>query len=158
MKFILALNPKDPAIKGYESDLLKMIQIMDKREATYWKESANLDILSREMECKTLEERWVDDTQILMLLVRGNPVGFVEYTTAVVNASSKWLSICYLYVQREYRGFGYGSALVDQVRNFAKIQQVDQLSLSVKSRNKRAIKFYKRYGFSEQTKYFCMKP
>ncbi|ATA65687.1 hypothetical protein 2050HW_00352 [Serratia phage vB_SmaM_ 2050HW] len=49
MKFILALNPKDPAIKGYESALLKMIQIMDKREATYWKESANLDILSREM-------------------------------------------------------------------------------------------------------------
>ncbi|UQT03178.1 putative glucosamine 6-phosphate N-acetyltransferase 2 [Serratia phage vB_SmaS-Totoro] len=158
MKFILALSSTDPALKGYESALLKMIQTMDKREATYWKKSANLDILTEEMKCSSLSERWVDNTNILILLVKDSPIGFVEFTSTVGNSGARWLSICYLYVNRTYRGLGYGSALVDQVRNFAKIQQVDQLSLSVHASNKRANKFYKKYGFKEQTKYFTIKP
>lgn len=158
MEFVLLLDPEDPETAKYEKELLEMFHAMDKNEATSWKSRSNLDILTDEMKTERLIDRWTDQTNILLAVSKGVVVGFVEYTQPIANASINWMSISYLYVKRLYRRNGYGKALLNQVRMFAKHLAIDQLSLSVHLYNTPALKFYESQGFLEQTKYMCVKP
>ncbi|UKS72067.1 acetyltransferase [Klebsiella phage KpLz-2_45] len=158
MEFVLLLGPEDPEAIKYEKELLDMFHVMDKNEATLWKSRSNLDILTNELKTERLVDRWTDQTNILLVVDKENVVGFVEYTHPIANGSINWMSISYLYVKRLYRRNGYGKALLNQVRMFAKHLAVDQVSLSVHLYNTTAQKFYESQGFLEQTKYLCAKP
>lgn len=158
MEFVLLLGPEDPEAVKYEKELLEMFHVMDKKEATFWKSRSNLDIFTDEMKTERLVDRWIDQTNILLLIVKGEVLGFVEYTQPIANGSVNWMSICYLYVKRQARRLGYGKALLNQVRMFAKHLAVEQVSLSVHIYNTSAQKFYESQGFLEQTKYMCAKP
>lgn len=131
---------------------------MDKNEATLWKSRSNLDILTDEMKTEKLIDRWTDQTNILLAVSKEEVVGFVKYTQSIANSSINWMSISYLYIKRAYRRNGYGKALLNQVRMFAKHLAVDQVSLSVHLYNTSTQKFYESQGFLEQTKYMCVKP
>lgn len=158
MEFVLLLGPEDPETAKYEKELLEMFHDMDKKEATFWKSRSNLDILTNEKKTERLIDRWTDQTNILLAVSKEEVVGFVEYTQPIANSSINWMSISYLYVKRAYRRNGYGKALLNQVRMFAKHLAVDQVSLSVHLYNTSAQKFYESQGFLEQTKYMCVKP
>lgn len=159
MDFVLLLNPEEAVEKGYDGDLLKMFHVMDRRESTFWKKSGVPNALNEEQKAKTLTDRWVDKTKILLVVNdEKEAVGFVEYTDAIYVSGINWLSICYLYVKREYRKVGYGKALLNYVRILAKHLNVDQVALSVNVKNVGAQRFYQKQGFIEQTKYLCVKP
>lgn len=57
------------------------------------------------------------------------------------------LRICDYYVDPHFRGKGYGTLLMNQVKKDAKDKKVRQIILEVSSYNLRAILFYQTHGF-----------
>jgi ribosomal protein S18 acetylase RimI-like enzyme len=51
-----------------------------------------------------------------------------------------------IYVLHEQHGNGYGYKLMKEARDFAKVREMNSMSLQV-NRNNPAIEFYKRFGF-----------
>lgn len=159
MKTVFIHSWDDDSVLPYQNDLLRMIQALDRQQAKYWKEGAGVDVYTDELLCTELADRWVDNTTIILATVDGKAIGFVEFSKDVhQDSSANWMSICYLYVDPEHRGKGYGKILVDLVRDIAKVARVDQLTLSVSKNNTSALRFYERIGFSEQCKYLSLKP
>lgn len=54
-----------------------------------------------------------------------------------------------MYVRPECRGTGLATALVESLIEYAREHQVEQIQLTVAASNPRALRFYRRMGFSE---------
>ncbi len=61
-----------------------------------------------------------------------------------------------LYVVEEYKGQGIAAALIDWVIERARARKADHLYLSVFTDNRRARRFYERYGFEAEGTYAFM--
>ncbi|MDY6820428.1 MAG: GNAT family N-acetyltransferase [Deferribacterota bacterium] len=70
-------------------------------------------------------------------------------------------NICYIedvYIEKDYRTFGYGIKLMEFVENFCKKLNYKRIQLLCKIDNNRAVKFYERLGFSKFKRFFFIKP
>jgi len=56
-----------------------------------------------------------------------------------------WLEIHYLFIEPEYRGFGYGKKLMNEAENIAKLKQCEFIKVDTLSFQ--ALDFYKKEGF-----------
>jgi ribosomal protein S18 acetylase RimI-like enzyme len=54
-------------------------------------------------------------------------------------------SIC---IHECYQGHGYGKQYFDYLLDDLKLKSIDEINLEVHGDNKKAVKFYKKYGFS----------
>lgn len=73
-------------------------------------------------------------------------VGFALYFTSYSTWKGKALYLEDFYVQPEYRKFGYGSMLFDEVVKIAKERKVRRMDWVVLDWNENAIQFYKKKG------------
>ena len=73
-------------------------------------------------------------------------VGFALYFTSYSTWKGKALYLEDFYVQPEYRKFGYGSMLFDEVVKIAKERKVRRMDWLVLDWNENAIQFYKKKG------------
>ena len=59
------------------------------------------------------------------------------------------LEIINLYVDEEYQGMGFGSIIMDFVIDICEQNNIENLSLEVRSSNIKARNLYKKYGLKE---------
>ena len=73
-----------------------------------------------------------------------NIIGFINYDIIFDKAE-----IEYIYVVDEYKKKGIGTKLLNKMIEDLKENNVDSITLEVRSNNDKAIKFYKKNGFNE---------
>jgi len=73
-------------------------------------------------------------------------VGFALYYTGYSTWKGRSLYLEDFYIQPEYRKFGYGSMLFDEVVSIAKERKVKRMDWQVLDWNENAIKFYDKKG------------
>lgn len=78
--------------------------------------------------------RSIADSEVYVCTEKGEIVGFIGLEDDYIAG---------LFVDREYRGRGIGKRLVDHVK-----KRRSRLTLHVFMKNKRAVQFYRREGFS----------
>jgi ribosomal-protein-alanine N-acetyltransferase len=61
--------------------------------------------------------------------------------------ASRYGYIYSIYVVREYRGFGYGSLLIEHFANLLRENGIYRMHLDVSASNESAIRVYHRLGF-----------
>ena len=76
--------------------------------------------------------------------VDNNIIGFINYD--IIYDKSE---IEYIYVDEKYRNSNIATKLLEEMIKSIKINNVDSITLEVKSNNKIAINFYKKNGFKE---------
>jgi len=83
--------------------------------------------------------------------IRGHLAGFISYSfKPLLRLNAKSLEIDELHVLSNYRGNGVGAALVDHIKNIAKINSVKRIILSTnRERESYARGFYSKLGFVE---------
>lgn len=57
--------------------------------------------------------------------------------------------LIYIYVDKQYRKMGYGSALMSYFINLVRRRKGINITLEVNEKNKEALKLYKKYGFEK---------
>jgi N-acetylglutamate synthase-like GNAT family acetyltransferase len=88
---------------------------------------------------------------IIVADIRGHLAGFISYSfKPLLRLNAKSLEIDELHVLSNYRGNGVGAALVDHIKNIAKINSVKRIILSTnRERESYARGFYSKLGFVE---------
>lgn len=97
--------------------------------------------------------------QCLVVTVEDTLVGYATF----MKQFSTWEAQSYLYMDCLYlhstaRNQGLGKKLLEQVVDYAKIEQCTELQWQTPAQNERAIKFYLREGASVKTKARCFLP
>lgn len=84
-------------------------------------------------------------------------IGFVSGTipkptkdSILQSSPAKFGRITELYVVKEYRGQGVGSALIQRIENYFKDHEVEYIKLEVFAPNESAREFYSKMGYSER--------
>lgn len=97
-------------------------------------------------------ERAINDRYVLIAEDEGKPVGFLIATLSeAVPGSARNISTAQLnniYIREEKRGHGIGEQLCDEFLKYCQEKTIDKISVTVNSRNKHAIEFYEKMGFS----------
>jgi ribosomal protein S18 acetylase RimI-like enzyme len=99
-----------------------------------------------------------DSAGIFLVAARGDRlVGFVCVFGLVAPAEpdqypDKFSAIANIYVSPSLQGQGIGAALMQRAEDHARGLGVGKLELTVLSRNRRAVDFYRRLGYRERTR------
>jgi len=90
----------------------------------------------------------------LVLAFDGNvPIGYVYYVISnlpdnVYRTGRQIIYINQIAISKNYRGKGYGKALIGHVKDVAKERKINQVGLDVWLFNEGAIKFFESQGFN----------
>jgi ribosomal-protein-alanine N-acetyltransferase len=84
---------------------------------------------------------------LFLVAVRGNKVIAYSITAAFTNRTGKTAELVSVAVDPTHRGRGAASALMDSTLRRLHRRGVTRLRLMVKVTNRRALKFYQKYGF-----------
>lgn len=93
---------------------------------------------------ETLETNFINNHTYFCISSNGIDVGFMDVETDYPNTGN--MKIHKIYVLHEQHGNGFGYKLMQEARDFAKVREMNSMSLQV-NRNNPAIEFYKRFGF-----------
>ena len=93
---------------------------------------------------ETLETNFIKNHTYFCISSNGIDVGFMDVETDHPNTGN--MKIQKIYVLHEQHGNGFGYKLMQEARDFAKVREMNSMSLQV-NRNNPAIEFYKRFGF-----------
>ncbi len=93
---------------------------------------------------ETLETNFIKNHTYFCISSNGIDVGFMDVETDHPNTGN--MKIHKIYVLDEQHGNGFGYKLTQEARDFAKVREMNSMSLQV-NRNNPAIEFYKRFGF-----------
>ena len=92
-----------------------------------------------------LDSFYVDDSKIIYVAVDDNKV--IGFISIVNKKESNYIYLDDYCVNKEYRGKGIGSTLMNMSFDFAEEQGIDEIITHVESANKESIKFYENKGF-----------
>ncbi len=85
----------------------------------------------------------------LLLLARGKLAGYAKLRPAAANArGQRPLEVCRFYVDRPWHGSGAAHALLEGALEHARANAHDDVWLAVWEHNVRAIRFYRKHGFT----------
>jgi len=87
-----------------------------------------------------------DDYLLLVAEINGEVMGFISCRK---DAWNKLFYIEQLFIHEKQRGKGYGAELISEVIMKAKQLKFRMIFLDIPPQNKRAMKFYLRYGFQK---------
>ena len=80
---------------------------------------------------------------------KGNTlIGYYSYE--IKNKLTKYIWIDELVIKEEYRGQGYGTILMNNVKEIKDKEQAARIELNCWSFNEKAINLYKKLGYTEQ--------
>ena len=95
-----------------------------------------------------LERPRTEASQCLLLaLVGGVPVGWLEVSRHDAVESGTWAEVSGLVVEAAHRGHGVGSALLRAARSWAVGQGLSRLRVRTRVEREDAARFYQRNGF-----------
>jgi ribosomal protein S18 acetylase RimI-like enzyme len=111
---------------------------------------------SRENKAAQLsDDLWGRHPKFFCLVAESNDryVGYITWMKQYSTWDAKqYLYIDCLYLENECRGFGIGEALVNQMKDFGRNENIDLVQWQTPDFNIRAIKFYKKIGASSLSK------
>ena len=84
-----------------------------------------------------------DHNIYLLLDETAQVIGFIELQTQ----GNRVVNILNIYIQETYRSKGYGTAILEHVKNIAKSNKFKTIILSVYNKNVKAFKLYESLGF-----------
>ena len=119
----------------------------------------DLEAFLKQFKREAWEAELADDRLIFQLAeVDGRPVGFAKLgpPELPVERRGPAVELRQLYLLHECRGSVVGDALVDWVDEEARVRGARELYLTVYTDNRRARRFYERYGFEEVGPYHFM--
>ena len=93
-----------------------------------------------------------DDLKILFLEEDNNFIGFLTYEVKKKLTTSLWIDE--LIIKEEYRSHGYGTILIDKIKEICKNENIDRIELNCWSFNEKAMKFYNKLNFDVQRTIF----
>lgn len=78
----------------------------------------------------------------------------VGYLAGSINEKGSYEDIQYgelnnMFINESFRGYGIGKKLTDSFKNYCKTNNIDNIKVTASYKNKDAINFYKKCGFSE---------
>ena len=128
--------------------LRNAIQISKGRAA----DATNIATLSKHEIEEGLGWRW-NPTKVIraisnpraVVLVAKTPTQFAGF--GIMQYYEKRANLNLLAVDRKFRGNGIGSALVSQLQNIALKNDIDNIYVQVREKNKRGIRFYEKLGY-----------
>ena len=83
----------------------------------------------------------------LVAVIEEKYVGYITWMKQYSTWDAKeYLYMDCLYLEDDYRGFGIGEALVDEMKDFGRANDIDLVQWQTPDFNVRAIKFYRRIG------------
>ena len=96
------------------------------------------------------------DNKTMYVAEEDNKVkGFIMYTEKEYNIDNQVKRITYaidaIAVDKQYRGQGIGTKLIDKIKEIAKDNNVDAIELQVNAKNIAAKAMYEKYGFSDKS-------
>ena len=96
------------------------------------------------------------DNKTMYVAEEDNKVkGFIMYTEKEYNIDNQVQRITYaidaIAVDKQYRGQGIGTKLIDKIKEIAKDNNVDAIELQVNAKNIAAKAMYEKYGFSDKS-------
>lgn len=109
------------------------------------------------------DESWIrknfQNTQLTYLLVEDEGevrglilVESVETTRTTSAISQQYACINQIIIGQQYRGYGYGHALLESVKEWAQKRQLAYIQLNVLTNNVAALMFYEKEGFQDLQK------
>lgn len=109
------------------------------------------------------DESWIrknfQNTQLTYLLIEaeGEVRGLILVESVETNRTTSSISQRYAYINQlviaeQYRGYGYGHALLKSVKEWAKKRQLAYIQLNVLTNNVAALMFYEKEGFQDLQK------
>ena len=96
------------------------------------------------------------DNKTMYVAEEDNKVkGFIMYTEKEYNIDNQVKRTTYaidaIAVDKQYRGQGIGTKLIDKIKEIAKDNNVDAIELQVNAKNIAAKAMYEKYGFSDKS-------
>lgn len=89
-----------------------------------------------------------EDSVIFYLLDNNEFAGFTWLITSQDSVTAKtFICILYLYIDEAFRGKSYSKKLMNKVKEYAKSVEIDELRLSVRAENTKAINIYNELGY-----------
>jgi GNAT superfamily N-acetyltransferase len=102
------------------------------------------ELMTNSVEKMISEKRFINGC--VAISENNEVIGYVTYFDAYYTWSGKSMYMDDLYVQKEYRGFGIGTRLIESVIEKARFGSCKNLRWQVSEWNKPAIAFYRNLG------------
>lgn len=93
--------------------------------------------------------RWLLGTPVFVAFEDERPAGIMGLLRQRARKMAHRATIIMVYVDARHRGTGVAKRLLAMLTEHAKAHDIRQLELSVSAENPRAIRFYRREGFTE---------
>lgn len=90
-----------------------------------------------------------NNQKMLLAYVDEELVGFVGIVFDTRERKKHVATIVWFYVKEDYRGFGIGKRLMEEIFRVAQDSKIKKLSLMVCENQQAAIQIYTKYGFSQ---------
>lgn len=93
----------------------------------------------------------INNHYVVIALLNNEIVG---YLAGSINEKGSYEEIQYgelnnMFINENFRGYGIGKKLIDSFKNYCKNNNIDNIKVTASFKNKDAINFYKKCGFSE---------
>lgn len=95
---------------------------------------------------KGLAKKYYLYGNVFIMYINGAPKGLCAFYSNDIVTKTAYLSI--IVVAQDIQNMGSGSALIEKMVDFCKQQGMIKVRLEVSDSNDKAIKFYKKHGFS----------
>ena len=102
-----------------------------------------------------LEQIKNDGLKILLIEENNKIIGYLSYEIKEKVTKALWIDE--FVIKEEYRHNGYGTKLMEKVKEIAMNEKIDRIEFNCWSFNENALKFYRKLGYSEQRIIFELK-
>lgn len=120
----------------------------DENMTAYLNDELNLDVLKAEMENPEM--------LFYFAYVDGKLAGYLKLNVGLAQSEAmpeNWMELQRIYIDKDFKGNGLGTALVDHTLHEAKARGISEIWLGVWERNFLAQKFYKKLEFERFSEY-----
>lgn len=145
-------EPKKFIIRDIQKSDLKLIYQMLQDLVEYDKILEKFKLTEKEMCNYLFSEKFPWSCLVVENLPDNSLKGFLLYTFSYINRAfhlKPQVYIDHLYIKPDYRGFGAGNSLIEELKNRLKKYSVNRIEVWCMKTNKIGNLFYRKIGFKE---------
>jgi ribosomal protein S18 acetylase RimI-like enzyme len=137
----------DPVLRHYLQPIMKLFQELDYEMSAFHEQAFGVSGESYQFSEDELFEE-LDQNNILLVVHDLSGVkGLAQVKIEEEGSRTKELVVRYLVVDKEQRGQGVGTHLMNKVMGLADEEKIDHITLGVYIQNEGAVKLYAKFGF-----------
>jgi ribosomal protein S18 acetylase RimI-like enzyme len=130
----------------------KQVRILKTCLETWFKNPKDLNLTAPNMRYPFNFNKWIADSY-----TKGTTRSFiikekdwvVGYMSLQLQPSNNFIHLFHVFIDRRYRGKGYGKLLIEKAISYAKNAEIPAITLFVKPNNQSALNLYESYGFKD---------